>query len=85
MALENNDISWVLDLVTAIEQDLATLNNRLSNLERVYKADRQSITNILGSNNDILDGITAYTSNLSKEINSLREIAQSRKPKSSYE
>ena len=89
MALENSDINWILDLVTAIEQDLQSLNIRVSNAENVIKTSLNHITNILQNNSDILDnavneaqGIKNYTTNLSKKVLSLKE--NTKEPNNKY-
>jgi hypothetical protein len=92
--LERNDILWILDLVTTIEQDLQSFNERLSSFESIYHSDRKHITNILQSNSNILDdleddftGTSLYVSNLSKKIVSLEELSKSKgiKRKSNYD
>jgi hypothetical protein len=89
--LDSNDINWIFDLVTAIEEDLQNINIRLSSLERVYKEDRKHMINVLENNSAIIDntrddlsGVSSYISSLLKKIVTLEENSKPRS-KNKYE
>jgi len=82
MPLDNSDIRWVLDLVVALEEVINSINVRLEKLQRVYKEDREHITNILQANSDMIDDIGKDLSNIIKKITEIKSYHKSSSPPS---
>lgn len=83
------DETWkaFMDLVSKLDdltESVQTLEMRFANFLNVYRQDRFIIENILEKSDKEITGLEKYTSNLSKELNTLSETINKLRVSKSY-